>query len=75
MKLMMKWLVLPALAVLAACGQGDGGGRAELVETNTGSIVMNDAQTNQALQSTNEQPANRGAATSAGSAGGGTGTP
>jgi hypothetical protein len=51
-------LTAPLLAALGACGQGVGGSRTELIETNSGSIVMNDAQANQALESSNEQPPN-----------------
>lgn len=49
-------LTIPLLAALAACGQSDGGARTELTETNSGSIVLNDAQANQAVESINEQP-------------------
>jgi uncharacterized protein YcfL len=43
--------VLPVLALLGACGGGQ-----EIVTTNSGSVVLNDAQANMTF--TNDEPAN-----------------
>lgn len=46
-------VALPALALLAACGDGSSN---EVVQTNTGNVILNDAQANYAFE--NDEVAN-----------------
>lgn len=64
----------PLLVTLTACGGNGGGAGTGIVETNSGSIVTNEAQANQALESSNEQPPNTVAPADSGNASGTTNT-
>ncbi|HEX8419973.1 MAG TPA: hypothetical protein VF638_08175 [Sphingomonas sp.] len=48
---------LPLLAAIGGCGQGERGGAGDIVTTNTGDVVLNDAQANYAFRGDNEQVA------------------
>lgn len=55
MKRLSTLITLPLLAAIAGCGQGEHAGAGNIVTTNTGNIVLNDAQGNYAFRGDNEQ--------------------
>jgi len=52
MKRLLMISTLPVLALVAACGKGSDAG--DIVTTNTGNVVLNDAQENYAFRGDNE---------------------
>jgi hypothetical protein len=57
---MKRLLIISALPVLAlaACGQGNRGNAGDITTTNTGDVVLNDAQANYAFRGDNETATN-----------------
>jgi hypothetical protein len=47
-----------ALTLLAGCGSGERGQTGDIVTTNTGNVILNDAQQNYAFTGDNETVAN-----------------
>lgn len=51
--------LVPLLAALVGCGQSERTGPGDIVTTNTGDVVLNDAQANYAFRGDNEQVADQ----------------
>lgn len=57
MKKLSMLTLAPLLAALSGCGQSDRTGPGDIVTTNTGDVVLNDAQADYAFRGDNEQVA------------------
>jgi hypothetical protein len=53
------WALLPVVAAISACGESQRGDAGEIVTTNAGNVVLNDAQANYAFEGDNEQVGNQ----------------
>ena len=62
MKRLSTLIILPLIATIAGCGESERAGAGNIVTTNTGNIVLNDAQGNYAFRGDNEQAAGEQAA-------------
>ena len=58
MKRLVTVSTVPMLAMMAACGSGDRGRAGDIVTTNAGDVVLNDAQANYTFRGDNETAAN-----------------
>jgi hypothetical protein len=58
MKRFMMTTAIGLLSLLAACGSGDRGGSGDIATTNSGNVILNDAQQNYAFTGDNETVAN-----------------
>jgi len=58
MKHLLTLSALGATAMLSACGSGERGNTSDIVTTNSGNVILNDAQQNYAFTGDNEQVAN-----------------
>lgn len=63
MKRVSTLTILPLLLALTGCGQSERAGAGNIVTTNTGNIVLNDAQGNFAFRGDNEQAVGQQGAT------------
>jgi hypothetical protein len=73
MKARWIWAFVPVFAAIGSCGESQRGDAGEIVTTNAGDIVLNDAHANHAFKGDNEQVGSQqtpaGGNTGSGSAG------
>ena len=65
MKRLSMLALAPLLAALAGCGQSERTGPGDIVTTNSGDVVLNDAQADYAFRGDNEQVAGQSNGTEA----------